>query len=210
VFTKIIANKVKGEHLHIPIYLSISFVLSLILLIVMPFKLNNIIDNNIIERNMLNTDTITFITTGEKNPLSSGYDIWLEGIRVNNQDYNLYDLALPDSWTFVEDRPLSTTAQVSSIVIDLPKMSEYIIYMRKVPSGGIVQIELNGMSMKYDLYNENSIQRNIVDLSTLLLAQYTISSYEYIIFYLIAWILYLIISLSCLPYVAHLFKKTSN
>lgn len=135
----------------------------------LPIRFQKIIDENMIERGMRSTK-ITIEALGEKNAESQGYEVCLEGIRINGvEDYNLYNIKLNQDWDFVDGRPTYLKQIKSNIKIDLGYIKTYEIIMRKNESAGKVNIKIGPNEYEYDLYSKEEDSRNSIDLSKVFL-----------------------------------------
>lgn len=147
----------------------IVFLSSIMLCWLLPFRFQSIINENAIESGMEDTK-ISIEALAEKNAESKGYEVCLEGIRVNgNKDYNLYNIKLNDGWDFVDGRPIYLKKVKSNINIDLGDIKTYEILMRKNENSGKVKIKIGINEYVYDLYSKEEKPREILDLSKIFL-----------------------------------------
>lgn len=141
----------------------------LILFVFLPFKYNNVIDNNYFLDNYLDNQKIDIIPLGEKNEQSLGYQIWLEGIREDDKDYNLYNLVLTDGWEYVEERPFTDGMQTGALSFTLNADSSYDIMIRRGPNAGKAEIRIGGKSSIFDFYQKVDEQRAVIDIKKIIL-----------------------------------------
>lgn len=193
VFRKILINNYlklnKKKYINI-----ISTLFALLILILLPFRYESIWKNNKMDMLLRNNSIIKIESLAEKNPKSDGYEICIEGIKVNNEDYNLYEIPLVEPWAFVDGRPTINQNINSIIEISLETNSTYEVMIRKNPQAGIVKISIGNNEATFDLYSPDLIQHNKIDLSKVfdksidkinLVYKYIF----YIIYFIIIWVL---------------------
>lgn len=150
------------------IYILVS-IISLFVCWLMPFRYNDIVDDNIVQQSMRNNSNIIIEALGEKNDTSQGFEVCLEGIRMNGQDYNLYNIKLNDGWQFVDGRPIHKGQLKSRIQIDLGNVNTYEIMLRKNQNAGKVYVKIGKNGYIYDLYSKKPIQHYTIDISKIFL-----------------------------------------
>ncbi len=145
------------------------FLSSILLCWLLPIRFQKVIDENIIDQGMRNSN-LTIEALGEKNDKSSGYEVCLEGIKINNtEDYNLYNIKLNKDWNFINGRPTYLKKIKSDININLGNVETYQILMRKNENAGKIKIKIGTNEYVYDLYSKNEELRYNVDLSKVFL-----------------------------------------
>lgn len=146
-----------------------SIIVTLLLFLFLPFRYDNVLENNYFLKNYLDNQTIAIEPLKEKNELSSGYQIWLEGIKVDGKDYNLYNISLPDKWDFVEDRPFTDNQMAPLLSFKLNAKSSYDIMIRKGPNAGMARVSVGTKSAVVDFYQEMEETRAELDIMEIVL-----------------------------------------
>lgn len=149
----------------------VSVFLSLLLIAVLPFDYLGVLKVNSLEKAMLMNDTI--VLTPENN--KDKREITIEGIKVNGQDYNLYDISLEEGWEFIDGRPtcIMTNEEVRPLTIYLGKGNKYEIMLRKNQKAGSVRIACGSRSSVYNLYSDIDSNREIINLESVLIDKNT-------------------------------------
>lgn len=129
-----------------------------------PFQYDKVVVENNCRKILLGEQTIQIKTLGEKNEKSEGYDVWLEGIRVDGKDYNLYEIALNKDWDYEEDRPFTDKKDAKAISISLDVKKDYDVMFRRGPQAGKIEVTVGETSKEIDLYAEKEEQRYKLDL----------------------------------------------
>lgn len=143
----------------------ISLVLTAVFFFSFPFQYKKVVESNTCSKAILGDQTITLEITGEKNEKSTGYDVWLEGIKVDGKDYNLYEIDLPENWEYKEDRPFTNEKKAGVVTIKLDAKKSYDIMLRKGPQAGKVKVSIGKNSQEIDLYEEKEEQHFKVDIN---------------------------------------------
>lgn len=199
VFDKFIQEFLKLNKKLILILLILLF--TIVLSWILPIRFQKIFDENTIKRGMKNTN-ISLETLGEKNNKSKGYEVCLEGIRINgNSDFNLYNITLNKDWDFIDGRPTCLKQVNSKIDINLGNINTYQILMRKNENAGKIKVKIGSNNYVYDLYSKNAENRYQIDLSELFLQnQEKISCLQVGLFYLAYFFIVLTLMFSVVIY----------
>lgn len=179
------------------IYKCVIFAMAICLTLVgfflLPFQIADVRLTNSVNAILEEANTITITSLGQKNDSSNGYDIWIEGISIDDNDYNLYEIKLPEGWDFKEDRPFYSQKKESSIIIPISAKNDFGVMIRRGPSAGKILISINQYSKVIDLYSDELIQRNEIDLADVVSSNLNISvSTVEIILYDIAYLVILV------------------
>lgn len=135
-----------------------------------PFQYEKVVAENNYKKALLGEQTIHIKALGEKNEKSDGYDVWLEGIRVDGKDYNLYEIDLNKDWEYKEDRPFTDEKDAKAISILLNVKKDYDVMLRKGPQAGKIEITVGQTSKVIDLYAEKEEQRYKLDMEGIVAA----------------------------------------
>lgn len=146
----------------------IGIIFCVILILILPINYFDILKKNQTEKLFFRNYTFEIEAIGEKNIESSGYIVCLEGIVIDGMDYNLYEIPLNESWKFIDSRPYSDSLTKSKIVVSKKQGSNIKIMFRKQDNAGKVKISVGNMNYTYDLYNNDYIQREELDLTKLI------------------------------------------
>ena len=147
----------------------VSFVITLILFFVLPFRYKDILNNNYFLTQSLNNQTVIVEPLGEKNELSTGYQICIEGIKEDGQDYNLFNISLPDKWEFIGGRPVTESFQAMPLTVTLDAEESYSIMIRRGPSTGKAKISIGSKSAVIDFYQETEQLRAEINLKAIIM-----------------------------------------
>ena len=139
---------------------------------VLPLKQGIVLSKQYYQKERKANQTIRVRTLGEKNPKASGYQVWLEGIRFDGRDFNLYELQLPAGWEFREDRPYTEQQAESELVVPLSEQPDYTLMLRRGPDAGMVELAVGDRAVVVDLYAKQEEQRAEVDLEKIILNGY--------------------------------------
>lgn len=129
--------------------------------LILPFRLNDILRQNFLEKEVVLNNEYVISAVGEKNAKSSGYDVQIESVQIDGRDKNLYELVIPSDWQYVDDRPFYSSDKASHINISFDAENMYNLAFRTGPSAGVVEIKKCNKVVRYDLYSENQGQRNV-------------------------------------------------
>lgn len=143
--------------------LLLSIILSIVACWLLPFHYQDIVNANKIELGMKD-ETLFIEALGDKNPKSKGNEVCIEGIKINRKDYNLYNLHLNDDWDFVDARATYLGNKTSQISLELDYRNKYEIKFKKTNNSGKVKIKMGKYEQVYDLYSDEPVQYDNIEL----------------------------------------------
>ncbi len=142
-------------------------VISGLIVWVLPFQYKQIVFTNTCEKYMLQSDKITIEPLNEKNVNSGGYGVCIEGIILNGEDYNLYNIPLTEGWEFVDGRPYTDRVGSEQLIIEIGEGNKYNLLVRKNNSAGKIRIYIGEDSKVFDLYSRDTVNRESLNLSSI-------------------------------------------
>lgn len=160
----IASHKIKDIVDHAFLFWAVSVVVSVFMMCILPFQYSKVLANNIFEKKMIQSKNLIIEPLDEKNENSSGYTVCIEGIVLDGVDYNMYEIPLSDGWEFVDGRPCAE-GMAGKLNIDVSKTDNYKLLVRKNQESGKIRVYMDGDSRVYDLYGEEAVDRETLDLS---------------------------------------------
>lgn len=189
---------------------SISVLVTFILLFLLPFRFGQVLKSNVLEKLLNKNSKIEIEVLNQKNENSAGNAVWLEGIIVDNKDYNLYEIPITDGWERIDGRIAAMDFNAEKLTVDLPAHDIFSIMFRHQNDAGMIRIKIGNYEHTYDLYHTEFDQRAELDLSNLIEVGYdTQIMKQRFVFYVIEAIILWSISFNIIAYLmtSYLNKK---
>lgn len=200
-FAKFLKIRRKGRKI---IIILLSVVIVAVAFKCLPFSITNVTKNNFLKKEVLGKTNVVITALGEKNDRSKGYEVWLEGVKVDKTDYNLYEINLEKGWDWNDGRPFYEENKKSSISFTINAKDRCVFLTRKGPNMGKVKVQIGKISTVYDLYSAHNDDRYKLDLEKMVNVDNLYSKMDeciYDVCYLIIlWILSFIISFNTLAF----------
>lgn len=182
----------------------LSVIIVALAFVCLPFSIENVTRSNYLQKEMLGKSNIVITALGEKNERSKGYDVWIEGIKVDKSDYNLYEIGLENGWDWKDGRPFYNKKELSSISFTLYAKDNYTLLTRKGPSMGKIKVQIGKISSVYDLYSEKTDDRYKLNLGQMVNDDNLYSKGNKLLYNIcyitILWILSFIVSINVLSF----------
>lgn len=145
--------KIKAKSSRIIMLGVASLAVSMVLLGILPWKYGTVLTNNHIEKQRHTTHSVTISVVGQ-NDASAGKEVWICAVKKNQEDYNMYEIALDNQvWFFNEGAIYTTGESGDELVIDLGEGNLFEVKMKKNPLSGIVKISSGQYEYSLDLYS---------------------------------------------------------
>lgn len=159
-----------------------SLFISVILLVIFPWKYGTVLTNNHVEK-MRYTMHSVIISVQNQNMDSAGQEVWISAVKKNTQDFNMYEIPIDNQeWVFNEGAIYTDGKNKTNLVIDLGEGNLFDVKFKKTPMSGIVTIQSGQHEYSLDLYSE--IQEEVyLDWTELYGNAITASQYKRILYY---------------------------
>lgn len=132
----------------------LSLLFSFILLCLLPWKYGHVLTNNYIEKARLFNNEITIHVEDQHNSASSAQEVWIDAVKEQNKDYNLYEISLDDqNWIFKDGCIYTDGSTNIDLTICFPQRLLYEIRFKMTPASGMVTISSGSNRYTMDLYS---------------------------------------------------------
>ena len=162
IYKCFLKNKtIDSKQVFITVIVSVGFV------VFMPFHYSEMVKQNRIQK-IEQEETSIQISPGSKNANSKNNEIYIESIKIEQNDYNMYEIELTDGWEFVDGRPYTNQMDAKPIQINFNKNADVEIYVRKNANSGMINIKYCGFEKDFDLYSEKEIKKERINLDSVI------------------------------------------
>ncbi len=149
------AKKIKSMRVkEIIINKVVSFIISLLILLLIPIKYGDVLTHNHWEKQMFNSKEIVITPLISANVNATAKEIWIEKILLDYQKLDVNSLELPKGWHVMNEGIYAAdAASAEKIIIDISDSNISEVVFAATEASGMVDYAFGESSIKVDLYS---------------------------------------------------------